>query len=51
MQFAVKYIQDGIINVDNLWTKGYNRSIDYKQAFEDGLNRDSNYIRGYLEWK
>lgn len=50
MQDAVFWIQTGKLNVDKFWTKGYNRQTEWKQAFEDGLNRSENYSRGYLYW-
>ena len=50
MQDAVYWIQTGKLNVDKFWTKGYNRQTEWKQAFEDGLNRSENYSRGYLYW-
>jgi D-arabinose 1-dehydrogenase-like Zn-dependent alcohol dehydrogenase len=50
MGIAVRWIEDGSLNVDNVWTKGYNRDTEWQQAFEDGLNRPEGYSRGYLIW-
>lgn len=50
MQDAVYWIQNGSINVDKFWTKGYNRDTEWQQAFSDGLNRPQNYSRGYIYW-
>lgn len=50
MADAVEYIKNGKLNVDNFWTKGYNRDTEWQQAFRDGLNRPANYSRGYLYW-
>lgn len=50
MDAAVRWIEEGLLNVDNFWTRGYNRDIEWQQAFEDGLDRPENYSRGYLKW-
>jgi len=50
MSQGVKWIQDGDIAIDNFWTKSYNRNTEWKQAFEDGINRPAKYNRGYIEW-
>ena len=50
MKLAVKLIQTGQIEVDNVWTKSYNRETHWQQAFEDANNRPENYQRGYIEW-
>ena len=50
MELAVEWIQDGKLNVDNFWTKGYNRSTEWHQAFADGANRPLGYSRGYIKW-
>jgi NADPH:quinone reductase-like Zn-dependent oxidoreductase len=47
---AVEMIENGIINVDSVWTKAYNRETEWRQAFSDGLNRPINYSRGYIYW-
>jgi hypothetical protein len=44
------WIKTGRINVDNFWTKCYNRSTEWQQAFADGLDRPSDYSRGYIKW-
>ena len=43
-------IENGELNVDNFWTKGYNRATEWQKAFEDGLNRPEGYSRGYIKW-
>lgn len=50
MQNAVTLIQNGKLTVDIFWTKSYNREHEWQQAFQDGLNRTSNYSRGYIKW-
>lgn len=50
MQTAKFWIENQSLNVDNFWTKGYNRQTEWREAFEDGLNRPSNYSRGYIFW-
>ena len=43
-------IENGKLEVDNFWTKSYNRDTEWQQAFEDGNNRPNNYSRGYILW-
>jgi D-arabinose 1-dehydrogenase-like Zn-dependent alcohol dehydrogenase len=50
MDTAVRWIEEGSLDVDNIWTKGYNRDTEWQQAFEDGVNRPTGYSRGYLSW-
>lgn len=50
MKDAVSMIQSGILNIDNFWTKSYDRETEWKQAFEDGNNRPEGYSRGYIKW-
>lgn len=50
MRVAKKWIEEGHLEVDNFWTKSYNRDIEWQKAFEDGLNRPKNYSRGYIQW-
>jgi NADPH:quinone reductase-like Zn-dependent oxidoreductase len=50
MKDAVQMIQDKHLVIDNFWTKEYNRSTEWKQAFSDGLNRPVGYNRGYIRW-
>jgi hypothetical protein len=50
MEMAVSMIQNGKLNVDNFWTKSYNRETEWHQAFSDGLDRPKNYSRGYIVW-
>lgn len=50
MELAVEWIRDGKLNVDNFWTKGYNRTTEWPQAFADGANRPAGYSRGYIKW-
>lgn len=50
MELARDHIQDGQLEVDIFWTRSYNRSTAWRQAFEDGVNRPQDYSRGYIEW-
>lgn len=50
MIYAEKFITSNKLIVDNFWSKSYNRSTVWNQAFEDALNRPANYNRGYLKW-
>ena len=50
MQTAVKMIESGQLNVDNFWTKGYNRNKEWQTAFAEGNKRMPGYSRGYIEW-
>jgi D-arabinose 1-dehydrogenase-like Zn-dependent alcohol dehydrogenase len=47
---AKYWIKMGKINVDNFWTKCYNRSTEWQQAFADGMDRPNGYSRGYIKW-
>ncbi len=50
MYFAKHWIENGYLEVDNFWTKGYNRSTEWQQAFADGMDRPNGYSRGYIKW-
>lgn len=50
MKKAVYWIESGKLDVDKFWTRSYNRSTDWQQAFADGVNRPSGYSRGYIKW-
>ena len=50
MKDAVWMIENGYLKVDNFWTKAYNRTTEWQQAFADGLDRPSGYSRGYIKW-
>lgn len=50
MELAVEWINTGKLNVDNFWTKGYNRDTNWQQAFEDSSNRPEHYSRAYIYW-
>ena len=43
-------IENGVLDVDKFWTKGYNRDTEWQQAFADGQNRPKGYSRGYIKW-
>ena len=43
-------IENGELEVDSFWTRGYNRNIEWQQAFADGVNRPDGYSRGYIKW-
>jgi D-arabinose 1-dehydrogenase-like Zn-dependent alcohol dehydrogenase len=50
MQQACWLIENGELSVDSFWTKAYNRTTEWQQAFEDGVNRPNGYSRGYIKW-
>ena len=50
MKDAVWMIENGYLKVDNFWTRAYNRTTEWQQAFADGLDRPSGYSRGYIKW-
>lgn len=50
MKLSVTYIESGKLNVDNTWTRGYNRQNEWQQAFSDAVNRPAGYNRGYIKW-
>ena len=50
MEYAKFWIERGLLNVDNFWTRAYNRSTEWQQAFADGTDRPSGYSRGYIVW-
>lgn len=50
MKDAAYWIENGDLNVDRFWTKGYNRTTEWQQAFADGVDRPAGYNRGYIYW-
>lgn len=50
MVLAEQWITAGNLNIDNFWTKCYNRNSEWQDAFKDGHNRPKNYSRGYIKW-
>ena len=50
MKMAKYFIEKGYLEVDCFWTRGYNRSTEWAQAFADGVDRPSGYSRGYIKW-
>jgi D-arabinose 1-dehydrogenase-like Zn-dependent alcohol dehydrogenase len=48
MEKSRDLIFSGVIKTSNLWTKDYYIWDEYNNAFEDGLNRKKDYIRGYF---
>ncbi len=50
MHFAKHWIENGYLEVDSFWTKGYNRTTEWQQAFADGVDRPNGYSRGYIKW-
>lgn len=50
MYQARRMIKNGELSVDSFWTKAYNRTTEWQQAFEDGVNRPNGYSRGYIKW-
>ena len=50
MHMAKYWIEKGYLEVDSFWTKCYNRTTEWQQAFADGVNRPKGYSRGYIKW-
>ena len=50
MHFAKHWIEKGYLDVDSFWTKEYNRTTEWEQAFADGKERPTDYCRGYINW-
>lgn len=50
MKDAVWMIENGYLEVDNFWTRGYTRDTEWQQAFADGVDRPNGYSRGYIKW-
>jgi threonine dehydrogenase-like Zn-dependent dehydrogenase len=50
MKDAVWMIENGYLDVDSFWTRGYNRDVEWQQAFADGADRPNGYSRGYIKW-
>ncbi len=50
MEISVELVEKGIIDTASMWTQGYDRNTEVKDAFEDGLNRKEGYSRGYIRW-
>ena len=50
MKDAVWMIENGYLDVDSFWTRGYNRDTEWQQAFADGVDRPNGYSRGYIKW-
>ena len=50
MEMAVKMIETGALNIDEFWSKGYDRLTEWEDAFEESNNRKTGYNRGYIEW-
>lgn len=50
MHFAKFWIENGYLEVDKFWTKSYNRTTEWQQAFADGVDRPNGYSRGYIKW-
>jgi threonine dehydrogenase-like Zn-dependent dehydrogenase len=50
MKDAVWMIENGYLEVDSFWTRGYNRNIEWQEAFADGKDRPDGYSRGYIKW-
>lgn len=50
MEWTRDLIDHGVLDPNILWSQGYSRNDmnEVKRAFEDGKNRPSGYLRGYL---
>ena len=51
MQIAEQMITSNQLKVDSFWSRGYNRTTEWEQAFVDGADRPKNYSRGYIKWR
>lgn len=51
MTQARDWIENGSLQVDNFWTKSYNRDTHWRQAFIDAAERQPGYSRGYICWQ
>lgn len=48
---AVSQIETGKLNVENFWTKGYNRNTEeWRLAFIDSVNRPAGFNRAFIYW-
>ena len=47
MKLAVRLVAQGRIELDNVWTKGYNRNNNWQQAFTDAQDLKV-MVRGYI---
>jgi len=50
MKLSVTWVQIGKLDLDNIWTRGYNRQNEWQQAFDDAVTRPKGYNRGYIKW-
>ena len=50
MEHAKRMIEQNQLHTSHFWTKGYDRDTEWQQAFDDGLNRQPGYSRGYIVW-
>lgn len=50
MQCAEHWITEGKLDVEQFWTKAYDRNTEWQDAFADGVNRPDGYSRGYIVW-
>lgn len=51
MATAVDLVKSGKLDFESFWTKSYSRDTQVKQGFEEGLNREPGYSRGYISWQ
>lgn len=48
---AVSQIETGKLNVDNFWTRGYDRKTEeWRLAFMDSLDRPAGFNRAFIYW-
>lgn len=50
MQLAVEWVRVGKLKVDHFWTHSYDRDLNWRDAFAEGLERKIGYNRGYICW-
>lgn len=51
MVHAVNVIENGTLNIDKFWSRGYNRETEWQLAFDDAVQRPKGYSRGYIVWQ
>lgn len=50
MKTSVSLIEKKIIDIDEFWTRGYDRNTEWQTAFSDAVDRKPGYNRGYIFW-
>jgi D-arabinose 1-dehydrogenase-like Zn-dependent alcohol dehydrogenase len=50
MLFSLDLVKTGKLDLDHLWTRGYDRHTEWQLAFEHSANRPAGFNRAYLKW-